>query len=341
MLVQLRTKDEFWEADVSRHERLLHACLARGLSVPYECASGTCGTCRATLLSGSLKNLWPEAPASKGLARNQFLLCQCAAHTDCEIQVEKGGGSLLHVPRSGLAVVTYVKQVASNIFRFGLELDSLLTFRGGQFIAIQLPGVSGYRNYSIVNYFESVRNVDFVMKKVSGGRFSEWISRTPCPGEQVEWFGPLGMATFDPDCASDLICIAGGTGIAGMMAILAHAMHANYFRRQSGKVFFGVRSLFDSFFLEELSEFVKRSSGRLSVTVALSEPESSVPERDQFPDLNFERGLVHEVAAQGVGKVKNANAYLAGPSPAVDAAIKMLMLRVGLPAKNIRYDRFA
>ena len=60
------------------------------------------------------------------------------------------------------------------------------------------------------------------------------------------------------------------------------------------------------------------------------------------PGLTFEHGLVHEVAGQAMqGKYQNVRAYLAGPPPAVDASIRMLLLQAKLPADHIRYDKFS
>jgi toluene monooxygenase electron transfer component len=62
----------------------------------------------------------------------------------------------------------------------------------------------------------------------------------------------------------------------------------------------------------------------------------------RYPALAFERGLVHEVAASSMkGKYQNVRAYLAGPPPAVDAAIRVLLLEAKLTADNIRYDKFS
>ena len=52
--------------------------------------------------------------------------------------------------------------------------------------------------------------------------------------------------------------------------------------------------------------------------------------------------LVHEVAAKHMqGRYQNVRAYLAGPPPAVDGAIRMLLLQAKLTADNIRYDKFS
>jgi toluene monooxygenase electron transfer component len=41
------------------------------------------------------------------------------------------------------------------------------------------------------------------------------------------------------------------------------------------------------------------------------------------------------------GRYQNVRAYLAGPPPAVEAAIRMLLLKAKLTTDNIRYDKFS
>jgi toluene monooxygenase electron transfer component len=40
-------------------ERILDAGLRSGIALPYECGSGTCGTCRARLVDGDIADPWP------------------------------------------------------------------------------------------------------------------------------------------------------------------------------------------------------------------------------------------------------------------------------------------
>jgi toluene monooxygenase electron transfer component len=90
----------------------------------------------------------------------------------------------------------------------------------------------------------------------------------------------------------------------------------------------------DAFFLDELSRC------KAQVTVALSEED--VPGSSAWPNLRFEKGLVHEVAKRTMaGRYQNVRAYVAGPPPAVDAAIRVLLLDAKLSTDNIRYDKFS
>jgi toluene monooxygenase electron transfer component len=134
----------------------------------------------------------------------------------------------------------------------------------------------------------------------------------------------------------NLLCIAGGSGIAGRMAILSRAATSGYFERHRAWVFFGVRTMRDAFFLDELSAYTLG----VEVTVALSEEQA--PVAGQWPRLRFAQGLVHEVAKRAMaGKYANVRAYVAGPPPAVDAAIRVLLLEAQLTTDNIRYDKYS
>ena len=70
-------------------ERLLYAGLAQGLRLPYECATGTCGTCRGRVVQGSTLVEWDEAPGFARLkrAKGDVLMCQARPTADCVLRV--------------------------------------------------------------------------------------------------------------------------------------------------------------------------------------------------------------------------------------------------------------
>jgi toluene monooxygenase electron transfer component len=339
MRIQVNARNRGYEFDALPGERILYAGLRAGIDLPYECATGTCGTCKAKLVSGRVADRWPGAPGKKHVKpqANEFLMCQCAADEALELEVsnfvypvEPGAC----VPQACSGTVRKVRPLTHDVMRFALELDRVRDFDAGQFALLAPEGIEGYRAYSMCNYEHGARSLDFVVKRKPDGAFSEWLFAASREGARLEAFGPLGKATFEPGLGKNLLCIAGGSGIAGMMSILARAEAASYFERHKGWVFFGVRTMKDAFFLDELSHF------NVAVTVALSEEDA--PRNSEWPRLRFERGLVHEVAKRAMtGRYQNVRAYVAGPPPAVDAAIRVLLLDAKLTTDNIRYDKFS
>src|SRR5207237_4580772 len=111
-------------------------------------------------------------------------------------------------------------------------------------------------------------------------------------------FAALGHATFHPALRKHRLCIAGGSGIAGMMSILSHACAGRHCGNWHGHVYFGVRTARDGFFLGELEAFRARYPDRLAVTVALSDEEVPAALVAAYPRFAFERGFVHAVAGE-------------------------------------------
>jgi len=346
MRVQLNARNRAFDFEAEPGEKILFAGLRARVDLPYECGTGTCGTCKARLVHGRVDDGWPEAPGRKYLkGAGEFLMCQCAAATDVTAEV----ASFVYAADPGACpaavaagVVAGARPLTHDVIALEIELDRPVDFDAGQFMAVTMPGVPGSRGYSMVNFDRRARRLDFVVKKKPGGGVSEWLFGRDRQAARVELFGPLGKATFHPSLGKNLLCIAGGSGIAGMMAILTRASQERYFVHFRGDVFFGVRTLADAFYLKELAVFRREFPETLGITVALSDED--LPERAarDHPLLRFEKGLVHEVAKRAMqGRFQNVRAYLAGPPPAVDAAIRFLLLEAKLTADNIRYDKFS
>jgi toluene monooxygenase electron transfer component len=344
MRIQVNARNRGYEFDALPGEKVLYAGLRAGIDLPYECATGTCGTCKAKAVSGRVRDGWPQAPGRKFVKpeAGEFLMCQCAAGEALTLEVSKFVYDMepgACVPETCAGTVRNVRPLTHDVIGFALELERPRDFDAGQFTLLAPAGLAGYRAYSMCNFERGGRQLDFVAKRKPEGGFSDWLFGADRNGERLETFGPLGKATFDPALGKNLLCIAGGSGIAGMMSILSRAARERYFDRYRGWVFFGVRTMRNAFFLRELSAF--RMQG-LEITVALSDADAPASAKRDWPELGFARGLVHEVAKRAMaGKYQDVRAYVAGPPPAVDAAIRVLLLDAKLTTDNIRYDKFS
>ena len=333
-------------------EKVLHAALRSRITVPYECATGTCGSCRAKLVSGELHNGWEEAPGTKALkiSRGEFLMCQCAPQSDCEIRIPVAVSHAVNtqVPDLWSGTIGEFDKLTKDVMAFSVTLDRAVGFKAGQFMLLQLPGITGTRAYSMVNYASNTNKLEFVIKQVSGGQCSRWLfnpSREAC---DVSVFGPIGHAIFEPQLKHDLLLLAGGSGIAGMMAILQQADQTGYLDSHKVELIFGVRSTPDVFYSSALRELAQRYPDTLTITIALSESESDIDVRrlskavcGEVKNMNITgQGFVHEYIDES-RITTNTMAFVAGPPPMVDGSLRKLITDCEFDVERIRYDKFA
>jgi toluene monooxygenase electron transfer component len=295
---------------------------------------------------GRVADPWPEAPGRRYLKGDaEILTCQARPLEDCVVQVRGAVADETSVPapRRLEGVLHDREMLTHDVMRFLVDLDEPLDFAPGQFALITVPGIAGARAYSMVNWERGARQLTFLVKKKPGGTLSEWLfGDSAAEGARVPVLAPLGHAIFEPEVGKHVLCIAGGSGIAGMMAILTRACRERYFDDHHGEVFFGVRTERDAFFLEDLAAFRVQCPERLVVTVALSDDDVSEAFAAYHPGLTFARGFVHEVAAAAMkGRYANVRAYAAGPPPMVDGVLRVLLREARLHPSDIRYDKFS
>jgi toluene monooxygenase electron transfer component len=345
--VVVNARNQPYTFDCETDEKILHAGLRSGIQLPYECGTGTCGTCKARLAEGQVGDEWPEAPGRGSLRSDsgEILMCQCVPQADCTLEVGRvvkpmapGTSS----PRRVDGLIRGKVMLTHDVLSMELDLSAPLDFEAGQFMLMSAGGIRGARAYSMVNFAPKAERLVFAVKRKPGGGMSGWLFGEEITGARAVLFGPLGAATFDPAAGKNLLCIAGGSGIAGMMSILSRAVRERYFERHTGDLFFGVRTSRDVFFLDELAGLQAHVGQGLSVTVAFSDEDVDPEWSVRYPQLGFGQGFVHAVAAERMrGRFVNVRAYAAGPPPMVDATLRMLLREGRLTPDNIRYDKFS
>jgi toluene monooxygenase electron transfer component len=319
----------------------------QGLALPYECATGTCGTCRGRVTAGSVLVEWEEAPGYAKLRREKgdILMCQARPTADCTLRIPAkiaphAKPETLPAHRTGR--IANLRHLVHDVIDFDLVLSEPMTFDAGQFVVLEVPGVAGGRAYSMVNFERATSSLKLVIKQMPGGKLSDWLFGSDVSGRELKVFGPLGRATYDPAEGRNVLCIAGGSGIAGMLAIIAHAIRDGALRERTAHVYFGVRTLADAFYIREFAQLAADAGANLEVTLALSHAAVDTPAHPEFPAIRLASGMVTDVAAQAMaGRHDNMVAFVAGPPIMVDIALKHLTHEAKIPRAFIRYDKFA
>ena len=300
MKITIQANSGEFSFDCEANERMLYAGLSQGLRLPYECATGTCGTCRGRVVQGSTLVEWEEAPGFARLkrAKGDVLMCQARPTADCVVRVP---ANLVADPASPTLPLHRRGRIERCAGSSATSSRSTLRCRGrsrsmrASSSCWRCRRSQGGRAYSMVNYRRDSDRLTFVIKQKPGGGFSDWLFGGDVTGAELDLFGPLGGATFRPAEGRDILCIAGGSGIAGMLSILEHASSESYFRDHAGHVFFGVRGLADGFYLQELSDYVAAAAGKLDVTLALSHEPAPGATHPQFPHIRLASGMVTDV----------------------------------------------
>ena len=315
-------------------DNLLRAGLRAGIGLPYECNAGGCGSCKFELIGGEIEELWTEAPglSAKDRARGRRLACQCRARSDCEIRIRPNPSFLTPTPPRVLeAEYLGHRSVTAHMRELRFRGPGPATFLPGQYALLDVPGAGQMRAYSMSNLPNAVGDWDFIVRKVPNGRVSTMLFESLRPGQRIGIDGPLGLAHWRADDSRDIVCIAGGSGLAPIVSIAnAAAMQAS-----GGRpiwLFYGGRGpadlpVFDEWLLD---------AAKVRVSVAVSAPELA-----DAAAWSGERGFVHELVARTLtGDVAAHRYYLAGPPPMIETAVRMLMVEHKVPAQQIHYDRF-
>ena len=322
-------------------ENLLAAGLAAGLDWPHDCRVGSCGTCRCTLKKGRIKPLndFSYVLTPDQLEQGMILACQTSLKSDVEVEVELGGGDRVAVEtREG--TLKSVRKLTHDIVEMTVSCDAPLPggILAGQYAEISYPGLSSPRSYSFAKApeNENAGEATFYVRRVPGGEFTEWLFGENREGTRVTVAGPYGDFWLRESDAP-MICIAGGSGMSAVKAVLEAACNKQV--RRDAVFLFGARTQADIYCRSEMGGVHSNwhSGHKFEFEFVLSnEPDDS--------DWDGPRGLVTDhlnrrYIEPGVLDAGVCQAYMCGPPPMIDAGIKALT-EAGLREENIFYDKF-
>ena len=105
-------------------------------------------------------------------------------------------------------------------FTFAGAEGQYFAFRPGQYFTFTIPGdAEDTRCYSISSSALRPRTMAVTVKRVVGGRASNWLHDHLKPGDRLHALGPLGTFCLPPVLPEKLLLLSGGSGITPMMAI--------------------------------------------------------------------------------------------------------------------------
>lgn len=312
---------------------ILRAGLRQGVAIPYECASGGCGTCKIQVLEGEFQLAWGKAPglSERDQRKNRQLACQCRPTTNCRIKVQTDDRYLpKYLPMKQKADLIKVKSVTHDILEFYFKLEHIAQFIPGQYMMLRVNG-KDERAYSMANLPNEEKIVVFQIRIVPGGKVSRYLfDKAQREKTTFEVDGPFGVA-YLRNTDKNVVCIAGGSGLAPMLSIARGIASDPTFASQRVWFFHGGREERDLLNHEKIRELTGLD-GQIVYISATSERAANNHE--------IRMGYIHDVVESLLGKrLVEHEVYCAGP-PGMVAAVEGLAHEKGMHANNIHCDHF-
>lgn len=335
---RITTEPEKISFDQLGPDTVLRAALRAGIGFPYECNSGGCGSCKFELLGGEVENLWPQAPGLSERDRRKGLLlaCQCLASTDVQIKVRTTPDCVPVIgPRRLHAQFIASQDITHDLREFRFATQESANFLAGQYAMLAIAGVSTPRAYSMSNVGNPQGEWHFQIRRVANGVATERLFDHLQIGETIEIDGPYGLAYLRPEIPRDIVCVAGGSGLAPMVSIARGAARSGVLQKRQLHFFYGGRTPRDicgDSFLRELPGYGESLHFH---------PVVSMPGQPGEALWTGETGFVHDLVRLTLGEaLPQYEFYFAGPPPMTQSLQEMLMVDHQVPFEQIHFDRF-
>jgi len=204
--------------------------------------------------------------------------------------------------------------------------DQPLGYLPGQYLGVQVgrwPRV--WRNFSVGNAPRANGLLDLHVRAISGGMVSTALVHDVRPGDALLLGPPRGEMTVSEDCDRDLLCVAGGTGLAPIKAIIEGVISAaGQARQRQIALFLGARDAGDLYDMRDL-ETLAVSYPSLRIIPVVADDPGWQGARGPLPDA-----VRHHAACEG------REVFISGRAAMVAEVARVLARRV--PAEHIHHD---
>ena len=302
-------------------ESVLDALLREQIDIPHACREGACQSCMIRSLKGA-----PPLAAQKGLKdvlqhQNHFLACLCFPHEDMTISLNAPADFFTE------ASVTGKELLNPETLLLTLHCKEALDFYAGQFVNLRrADGLQ--RSYSIANNRIHSHKLTFHIRRLNGGRFSEWAHQELNIGDIIQVSDPQGLCYYLPNKPEQNMLLVGtGSGLAPLAGIISEALHHGH----TGEIhlFHGSREMDGLYWVEEMQQLAQQYSN-FHYTPCVSQ--GNAPE-------GVATGRANDVAIASLSSLKDWRVYLCGHPDMVQQTKRQAYLH-GARFQDIYADAF-
>jgi len=320
------------EIEAGADEFVLDAALRQGVPLVYQCRSGSCSTCVGQMVSGTLAMVRDRALSliASEIAEGKRLLCSSHALAPSVVRLHYPSTLIYADARGNFeARVAGVEWPALSVAKLAIALERRagFSFHAGQYVRIKVPGTGQWRSYSMCSTPRDLPKMEFLVRIIPGGAMSEYL-RAAREGERLQIEGPLGAFILHPGTGLHVF-VAGGTGLAPILAMMDEIRHASG-PKPKMLLSFGCASDKTFFYRDEI-ELRKWWIPQLSVRLSA--------DRVEDPASGLIEGTPVDALGTEAISDPQAAAYVSGPPPMIEAARRRLA-ELGMSPERIYAERF-
>ncbi len=335
MVAQVRLLPGGREFFVEGSDSILEAALRAGISLPYGCSDGSCGLCKARIVSGQIQPV--RVPvfmlSAEDQAQGQALLCSHAALTDLVIEAAPPA-SAHDIPRQQL--VAQIKSIEFPVEDLAvLHLRSpasrRLRFLSGQHVRLDL-GASITADCPVASCPCEERSLQFHVRRRADSDFAKKVFAGLGEAAVITVDGPFGDFVLQEESDRPLLFIAADDGFAPIKSLIEHALALDV-AEVMHLYWFGLHA--QGLYLDNLCRAWADALDNFFYTPVML-PAATLAADAAVPSM-------HELAANLERLIQNHpdltafEVYLAGPRVFVDIT-RGVLLQHGLPDRQLHVD---
>ena len=238
--------------------------------------------------------------------------------------------------------ISQINPETDHAVSIALEIPPLMaplfSYEAGQYLTLcaTINNEEIRRSYSMCSSPSSGEKITIAVKKVDGGRMSNYLNSELNVGDKIDIMPPLGSFVLNDEVkkSKNLVFWGGGSGITPLLSIIKTALIE--LPESKCLLVYANRDEDNIIFKNELDALSNEYADRFSIVYSLDKPKTDWQGRTGF----FTHETVSEITRKALGlNYPTAHYYTCGPRPMMDIVVDSLKA-IGIIDDNIHTEYF-
>ena len=321
--------------DCAPEEDIISAAIRQSIFLMSSCREGGCATCKGVCTEGDFEmgKVSAQALPPEEQEEDMVLLCRCYPTEDMVVEVPYTFDRISYSEegKEFPAEIVELEQVSSNVTKLFLgrsDGEKQIKLDSGQYYDLEIPGTETTRSYSPANIANNDGQMEFLIRVLDDGKFSNFLKNDAKVGQTINVKGPSGIFGLVADGFTPRYFVAGGTGLAPILSMVRFMKE--WGEPQPCTIYFGSTYEEEVFYVEELNKLASEMDN-LTVKICVWKATDS---------WAGEKGSVVDVLKKDLQAASaKPDLYLCGPPGMVDATYAACE-DVGISKDKIYLEKF-